>query len=893
MTKILFFLVFIFSCVSILSQGFQVKGQVADASTNQFLSGTNIILISQLDSTTRGTASGNNGKFVFEKVRPSVYQINISFVGYKTYTYQFSLKTGTIDFGILYLSPSPIQTEEIKIIGKIKPVVLKKDTVEYNSDAFKIRIDATAEDLLKKMPGIDIKGSSVLTQGKVVKKVVVDGKPFISENPKTVLKNIPAEMIEKVQVYNDKDDADKNSSTEEVDPTINLVTRKKFREGTFGKFSAGIGTNKRYTLMGNLNVMKDFRRVSISVDLNNINSFVFEGTSVEDLETFTGSFGGTLNRKSLSAFYSETISEDFSVLSNLSASKQEHLATSSRDILYNEFDNGQFYKETNEEDSKRIDNSFKTKFSFNIDSSAVIVFTPKVGYAENKSASENGGLTFDGNTLINTSSSRTASQFYSRTFGGACFFSKKFQKEGRNFVALASLNKNYSNTNADLSAENSYFEQTTFSNTVNQNSNTVKRNMTLYSMLKYIEPIDSAIKLELGVELFYDQTEQNKRSYDRISGTFEDAFSSVYTNNNLSNYFNAGIIVNTEHFSLNAKISNAINVINYNQTVPKISNVNKEFNSLRFTVRYSHHLSAHSNFDILINSREKIPNAYLLEYEVDNSNSLKLTTGNPALEPIKNNNISFIYLSKDIENFSSLRVALDLGMSPNYLGTNYFYAQSDTTILHNVFLKKGTSISFPDNVGEYYNVRGFIIYSLPVDWLSSKITTGINSSYSKTPVIINNNKSETEFSSISGNYEIHSSLSSYIDFSFGGDSEFRMRKQNGLLKNDNEFSQSTFITLYLTIWSNLNLSTSINYNYSNSLPDDDKNVYFINAGLGYKFLKDKSLSLNFSVNDLLNQNKNIKRNINELYTENYTSNKLGRYFLLTLSYSLKIFPNLK
>lgn len=229
---------------SVSAQEGQLNGRLFDAEHQEPLIGANVILQSVKDSTKQFGSSSNLDGFFQLKVPQGAYVLKISFLGYEKYEAPFLLDKEVVDLGPILLKVSALEEGVVDVVGKTPPAVLKGDTVEFNSKAYKTNPNATAADLVEKMPGIEIDNGTVKAQGETVEQVVIDGKPFFGQDARNTLKNLPADMVDKVQVYDQKSRQAQFSGFEdgEESKTINIVSKPRYRSGTFGRVYAGLGT---------------------------------------------------------------------------------------------------------------------------------------------------------------------------------------------------------------------------------------------------------------------------------------------------------------------------------------------------------------------------------------------------------------------------------------------------------------------------------------------------------------------------------------------------------------------------------------------------------------------------------------------------------------------------
>jgi hypothetical protein len=271
-----------------------IKGKVIDSASKAPLELATIAVLDMRDtiaSLISYTTSDKKGEFTLHNMQADIpIKMLITFVSYKPYRKSFTLKKGeTFDLGTIHLSPQ--QLNEVVVIGERPPIVIRKDTIEFNTEAFKTRPNALVEDLLKKLPGVQINADGfVLFNGKGVEKVLVDGHEYFMNDTRIATKNLNADMIDKVQVYDDRDN-DPNHLVPDVDvkKIINLKFKKAYKKSIFGKVYAGAGTEDRYTASGLINMFKDTLQVSLLGMANNLNN---TGFSFNDLYTLGGANRG-------------------------------------------------------------------------------------------------------------------------------------------------------------------------------------------------------------------------------------------------------------------------------------------------------------------------------------------------------------------------------------------------------------------------------------------------------------------------------------------------------------------------------------------------------------------------------------------------------------------------
>jgi hypothetical protein len=228
--------------------------------------------------------SNAKGKFQFDGLKPGTYSLSVTYMGYQSYTDTIELQDD-LNLGTLQITQIALNLDEVEITGKAPLATQSGDTTQYNSNAYKVNPDANAEDLIRKMPGVLFENGKAQVQGEEIKQVLVDGKPFFGDDPNVALRNLPAEVIEKVQVFDQQSEQDRFSgfNSGETTKAINIITKPGKRQGEFGKVYAGIGEEGLYRAGGNINILKGDTRLSIIGQTNNINQQNFAGEDLSGL----------------------------------------------------------------------------------------------------------------------------------------------------------------------------------------------------------------------------------------------------------------------------------------------------------------------------------------------------------------------------------------------------------------------------------------------------------------------------------------------------------------------------------------------------------------------------------------------------------------------------------
>ncbi|MEO8146847.1 MAG: TonB-dependent receptor [Bacteroidia bacterium] len=918
------------------AQLFSVTGIITDKQ-NQSLPGANVVLLNPTDSALlKGSVTDTTGFFEIARVASGKYILKISFIGFRDKYLNKEITGQSLTLGKIILQEKATTLNEADVTGQVLPAQMKGDTTQYNADAFKTNKDATSEDLVTKMPGITVQDGKVQAQGEDVKKVTVDGRPFFGDDPNAVLKNLPAEVIDKIQVFDKKSDQsqftgfdDGNSSK-----TINIVTKPQFRNGTFGKIYGGYGTDDKWKGGFNLNFFKDKRRISLLANTNNINEQNF---SAEDLLGVIGTSGGGNRGQGQRGGFGGPPGQggrggrqggQDNGASNFLVDQKNGITTThafginyadkwgnldfTGSYFFNYTENnaqsdlfrtyvtqqnaGFTYNEKSKVESKNINHRANLKFELKIDSLNSILFQPKFSAQINDGSSLLYGENRLQDNVVSSTSNDYSSNLTGINFSAPILYRHSFLKKGRSFSL--NLTPGY-NQNKGISYLNSYtdYYDTLSTDTLNQLANLNAKGNVLSSNATYTEPINDKSQLMFTYTNNYNSSNSSKETYN-FSPTEENynAFDTTLSNKFNSNYFanSVGTAYQYQKLKLNLTLGIAYQnaQLKSTQDFPYQADVNKIFNSWLPNAMLMYKISMQKNLRINYRSNNNAPSVTQLQNVINNSNPLQLTTGNPDLQQDWQNNLNIRYSVVNTAKSTSFFTFGGITYTNNYIANSVYYATSDTMIAPEVILSAGSQITRPVNLDGYLNARLFSTYSLPIKKIKCNLNLNLGGSYSRTPGLINYETNYANSTAVSGGLALTSNISDKVDFTISSNTTYN-NIANTLQTASNSSSYVNYnsrFKIQVMPYKGLVLQSDITHQFYNGLSDGYNQNYFLwNAGIGYKFMKNKVAELRLTVFDILKQNNSITRNTTETYYEDVQSNVLQRYFMLTFTYNLKFF----
>lgn len=933
MKKLLASLFFVLCTSGLHAQFWVVKGTVLDDQQEPLQSAT-VVLLSKTDSTQRAQSSKPTGEFRFTEVLNGEYQLIISFVGFQKLTRNISVQNGTADLGEIKLTLDAKQLEGVTVEGLVPRVEQKGDTVVMNADAYKVNPDANAEDLLEKMPGVVVQNGQVQAQGETVRRVLVDGREFFGDDPNAALRNLPAEIIEKIQVYDDAGDQARFTGfmDGETSKTLNIITRASMRNGEFGKAYAGAGTDSRYNAGASINLFREKSRTTILGQINNINVQNFATSDLLGIVAGggrgrrggggrggaggglaaggSGRFGNGGNVGDFLVGQQGGISETRAFGINYSLKANDRLEVTAS-YFFNESDNnsdesvfrqfilpqneGQTYAETSLAPSRNTNHRFNAQIEYNIDDRNSILIRPRLTIQENTGSSIVNGITqLDGET-INTTGTDNRSDLLAYNFSNSLLYRHAFKKRGRTFSVNLTTALNETNGDSWLLSENEFYAGNRNSQELNQFSELDQRGLTLTANATYTEPLNEKSQVLFTYRYGYQFNDSGKETFD-----FSEADNDfTQLNLPLSNVFENDYITHQAGFGYNLRGEKGVLTFRGNyqwasldndQTFPEIDNVDRTFNNFLPTINYRYRFSRTQNLNFSYRASTQAPSVSQLQNVVDNSNPLFISAGNPELDQNYQHTATVRYSNTDLERSNTFFAMVRASFSDNYIGNSTFIASRDNSQVGDIELQPGAQFYQPVNLSGYWNLRSFLSYGLPLSSIKSNLNLTASLSYSRTPELINEQQNFAESPSFGLGLVLGSNISEKVDFTLSSNTSYSII--NNSLPNQtstNYLSQVSRLRFNWIFGDGLVFRSTLNHTANSGLSQGFNQDFVLwNMELGKKLLKQKA-EIKLSVFDLLKENQSIQRTVTGSYIEDNQTQILTQYFMISFVYNIRSF----
>jgi hypothetical protein len=906
-------------------QNITLKGKVADKTDKSAIAGATVALLLQKDSSQVGIkVSDSKGNFQFSSLLPAVYVVRISYSGYEKIEQKIALQASnatTIPFNIAKIATD---LTGITVISKPPPVKQKGDTSEFSASQFKVNPDATAEDMIKKLPGITVaRDGTVTAMGEQVRKVTVDGKDFFGDDATAALKNLPADVIDKIQVFDRLSDQAQLTGFDDGNSvkTVNIVTKSGIKNGQFGRIYAGAGTDSRYTAGGNVSFFKGNRRLSLVGNFNNIN---LQNFSSQDLLGVTstggggrgggggnrgggGGFGGGDNFNvgqsngisktnaaglNFSNQYGKKLTLSGSYFFNNSTNTNESLTNTQNFFNPKNLFNVQKTNSTTDNTNHRVN----MRLEYKIDSANSLFIIPSISFQNNKSVTTSSSQSF---YAINDSTGTTASNSESDRNGynirNNIMFRHSFAKRGRTLSVgfNTAWSKNDGETYTDT--KNKYFYTTGTSEVLSDRFKDSKTSgTTIGGNIAFTEPIGKKAQLQIDYTptIQKNKADQQTFNYDGQKFTlFDPKLSNQFDNTVTTN--NAGINYRLGQ-SRDEQLSFGVNFqhskLESQRTFPSPTTVNQTFTNVLPNLMWRKKLSATGNIRVFYRASTNFPSITQLQDVVSDTSALSVNSGNPDLKQSYTHFLSGRYSYTNSKTSKSFFANLFLQTASDYITNGSYFIKNDS-VINNVTVKKNSQFSKPVNMDGYKSLRTFFTYSMPLKFIKTTLNLNAGFSYSKLPGLVDYKTTITNSYAYNTGVVFASNVSEYVDFNISYSANFNNSSTNTTNSTATKYvNQSAGAQVNLLSKKGWFLQNDVTGNAYTGLAEGFNQSFWLwNAAVGKKILKGQSGEIKLSVFDLLKQNQSLVRTVTGSYIEDAQTQVLKQYFMLTFTYKLKNF----
>ncbi|WP_228850735.1 outer membrane beta-barrel protein [Aegicerativicinus sediminis] len=886
------------------SKNFSIKGSVFAETDSIPLEAATIYLEREKDTTlVTYTISDNKGRFeLLGNTYDDHLLLRISSIGFQPYSKKVKVTDGVINFPKIYL---PVANQlDVVTITSTPPITIKKDTLEFNVKSFKTKKDATVEDLLKQLPGVEVDDTGAITvNGKPVNKILVNGKPFFGDDPTITTRNLTKEIIEKVQITDTKtkSEAFTGEKGDSENQTINLTIKKENNKGIFGRVAAGAGTDDRYEFAGIVNYFNNDRRISALYGGNNINSPGFSfgeiekmfgnpssvsinsnGNFVMDGRSFGGGAGITTSQNA-GVNYADVLAKDIDLQGDyfLSSSDSENETRRSRENI---LPDRRYFSNFNSSSIADSENhKVNMGFDIEIDSTFLVNIAPSFQFSRNDTFFNSSEETLDENLdRVNSSTRDSKVENSGKDFQTRLSATKKFGNKG-GFIK-GNINTRLGNTEIDdfLYSE-TLFESGQEDIIRDQYSDELRNNQFFDGQLTFRVPL---IAKKLFANIKFGQrneiTENIRSTYDFNETTqeysdFNTLLSTNFTYRDYKSKPEIGLEYSGEKLSIRGNVGWAMRKLESEDILRPQTNLSRNFDAVELEANVSYRFSSKASIYTTYQLSNNPPQLRQLQAFQDISDPLNVIIGNPNLKPENNHRF---YLG-----FNNFDFQKRTGIFAHLFGNYYDNRVISKTVVDSETLARTTTY---ENVSGNYNVGGNISGSKTINLDTLRTLRVRVSAFANLNKNINYNN-DIQYASVSKtitpNVRLAFNWKDVMEFEPNYSISFTNTSFDISDFEDRNFTRHTLgIRTESYIPKGFEWRNDISFNYNPNISGDFQKSYWSwNSTLDYNFHNDRA-TLSLKVYDLLNQNNNARRTSSENFIQDEESTVLRRYFMLSFSW---------
>lgn len=894
-----------------------LKGRVVGGDDGQPITGAYVIInASEPDAGKRTVLTGTDGDFSVVS-REKNTNLTISFIGYKDYYRADEPSTDkTVDLGTIRMATQAIVANETTVTAKAPMATMKGDTLQYNAAAFKANPDASSEDLLKKMPGVTTDDNgAVEVHGQTVGKVYVDGKEYFADDPAVALKTLSADVVESMQIFDDKDDESKFSGFDNGEriKTINIVTKKGVSTSTFGKIYGGYGSDNRYSAGAAANIFNGNQRWTVLASRNNVNN---QGFTLNDIASSMsgrrGGMGGGIDASQFTTNVRGGIQT--TTMAGLNYQGEFEKMKIGGSYFFNNVNADQWravtqdyqtmsrqYYDTTATQGYNYQHRLNLNMEWNPNETNRIFFRPRVTYSTNHGSRFNRSLTMMDGDRSNTALNDYTTKLGTYDASANLWWMHRFGKAGRTLSVGGAVGG--SNGWGDRTQNSIYGSLDELNrwelDTLDQIGTLGTPGFDISGRVSYAEPLSPSSRLQFSYRISYDKTDSRILSYDwdpleEIYGPDPDAVTSnLFNRNQTRQVGTAGYNwVKKDKMTLNASVSYQYSTLNDDETYPRTLENKYNFAAWLPRLRFEWKPTKMQSLNVEYRRRTSTPSVNQLQDILDINNPLQVYIGNTGLKQSYTDRLQIQYNIANPEKSTNFNLFAFATITQDYIANHRRVLTEDETI-QGVTIVKGAQVSTPVNLSGYLSANMFGMYSFRINPLRSNMNIGFRYQFARTPSMEDKVKYMSHSNRVGLNLSLTSNISENVDFTVAyrptlsfTTSQQKDRKTQQVYNRFDRYvgsDLSGFLNIFL--WKGLFINADATWRNSFGTQAAYAQHYaLLNAAIGYKFMKFKQAEVRVSGYDLLNQNRAFRQSNDGTIIQSTLSNVLKRYFMVSLTY---------
>lgn len=909
------------------AQPVAVRFRVADRATRDAVVGAVAELRSRTDTAAAAlyTTSDIDGRGLFPRVPRGEYRLTVTSLGYDSLRTDLRVGTTAVALDSLWLAPRAETIDDVVVEVPALRSSVRGDTLSYRASAYKVSFGSDAGSLISKMPGLEIADGAIEAQGRSVQRVYVDGREFFGNDVMSAVRNIPADMIESIDIYNTQSDQSEFTGvdTGEGVTALNIVTLPDKRRGAFGRVFGAYGIPDKYIGGGNVNIFNNDRRISVIGLVNNVSrqNFSFEdilGTTEEsNSRTSNKNFmvrpmDGISTVQAVGVNYSDDWGKKGKVTASYFFNRTDNHNTSQSDKqTFTASDKLVLYNDENRSKALNLNHRFNSRIDYR--------------FSERHSMMMRTSFSLQDNNARNELLSRTDNKFSDDDI--------RFVNRRRNFGLSDSKGFNVSNNliyryrlpgkkshNLTFGFGGTYrsYEQFSFPrqytfrdpddiecDTTDYSSRNVSRTdrdqpgYDVNGSASYTRALSKRSRLSLEYRINYTDNSVDRSTFvltkenvfpdernPKQSTEYDYAFLTHRVGSTYQYYFKKTKVAATLYYQ-HAEFDS-------DYAFPYRQKTGASFDNLTYNVVSNISITRNNTLKFTAVGRTSNPRATDLQGIVNTTNRQNVFAGNPHLDPVYTHRLTGQYIRTSPERGRTFTVSAEAALSPNTITDSLVIDTPDFVIDdEGTLLGEGNQFTKPVNLPGYWSLRASVNYGMPVRWLRSNLNFRAGVSTGRIPSIINGERNELSNSSYNAGVVLGSNISESVDFRVSYTGRYNVSKSTSHVRTlDNTyFSQTARAEATFVAWKRLVVRANADYNYYKGITDTFLEERLIcNALLGVKLFRNRLGEVSVGVNDLLDQNgTTFRRTVTGTTLRNVTNLGVGRYVSLQLTYNLRLY----
>lgn len=909
------------------AQPVAVRFRVADRTTRDAVVGAVAELRSRTDTAAAAlyTTSDIDGRGLFPRVPRGEYRLTVTSLGYDSLRTDLRVGTTAVALDSLWLAPRAETIDDVVVEVPALRSSVRGDTLSYRASAYKVSFGSDAGSLISKMPGLEIADGAIEAQGRSVQRVYVDGREFFGNDVMSAVRNIPADMIESIDIYNTQSDQSEFTGvdTGEGVTALNIVTLPDKRRGAFGRVFGAYGIPDKYIGGGNVNIFNNDRRISVIGLVNNVSrqNFSFEdilGTTEEsNSRTSNKNFmvrpmDGISTVQAVGVNYSDDWGKKGKVTASYFFNRTDNHNTSRSDKqTFTASDKLVLYNDENRSKALNLNHRFNSRIDYR--------------FSERHSMMMRTSFSLQDNNARNELLSRTDNKFSDDDI--------RFVNRRRNFGLSDSKGFNVSNNliyryrlpgkkshNLTFGFGGAYrsYEQFSFPrqytfrdpddiecDTTDYSSRNVSRTdrdqpgYDVNGSASYTRALSKRSRLSLEYRINYTDNSVDRSTFvltkenvfpdernPKQSTEYDYAFLTHRVGSTYQYYFKKTKVAATLYYQ-HAEFDS-------DYAFPYRQKTGASFDNLTYNVVSNISITRNNTLKFTAVGRTSNPRATDLQGIVNTTNRQNVFAGNPHLDPVYTHRLTGQYIRTSPERGRTFTVSAEAALSPNTITDSLVIDTPDFVIDdEGTLLGEGNQFTKPVNLPGYWSLRASVNYGMLVRWLRSNLNFRAGVSTGRIPSIINGERNELSNSSYNAGVVLGSNISESVDFRVSYTGRYNVSKSTSHVRTlDNTyFSQTARAEATFVAWKRLVVRANADYNYYKGITDTFLEERLIcNALLGVKLFRNRLGEVSVGVNDLLDQNgTTFRRTVTGTTLRNVTNLGVGRYVSLQLTYNLRLY----